>query len=94
MSRSKPLGSVQRIGTTLEVNGYTKDAVIVECANPRCDHKVTCKYTRRTEGRNVGQPLIQIPEDWKVCYTYGDTKQDVLCPTCGVSDLPGGSLFQ
>lgn len=83
------------IRTELQQAGYTKDAVVVECANPSCDHKVTCKWTRNQEpGRNFQRPIIQIPDDWRVVFTYGSDKQDVLCPTCDPAELPEGILLR
>ena len=75
MSRVKPLGS------ELQRKGYTKDVVVISCAN--CGKKVTCKWERNmTPGIHFGRPRIHIPEDWKVMYTMGDTKQEVLCDKC------------
>lgn len=89
-----PHSQASPIRTELQQKGFTKDAVVVECANPRCDHKVTCKWTRNPEpGRNFQRPIIQLPEDWQVVLTYGTDKQDVLCPDCHPGDLPEGILL-
>jgi hypothetical protein len=70
----------------LERKGYTNDEVIVSCA--MCHKKVTCHYTRNPNpGPRHGQPLIELPEDWKVIYTMGDKEQATLCDTCDPNEL-------
>lgn len=93
--RQRQAASTAPLRTELADKGYTKDAVVVECANPYCDHKVVCKWTRcTTRGINFGRPVIEIPPDWTAVLTYGASKQDVLCPSCDISDLPQGILLR
>lgn len=93
MSRfARQVARATPIRTELEQKGYTRDAVVVHCVV--CNKSEVCKWSRnKTPGKNFGRPLIEIPPDWKVILTYGDSKQDLLCPDCDPNELQEGVLL-
>lgn len=85
--------STSQVRTELEVKGYNSDVVYVRCI--QCRRKATCKWKRNpTPGKNYGRPMIELPEDWKVIFTYGDSKQDVMCDRCDPQELQEGILLK
>lgn len=68
------------------MSGYTKDTVDIKCEV--CGKEETCHWTRnKTPGMNLGRPMIELPDDWKVIMDFVKGEQKPLCPNCHPEEL-------